>query len=151
MLDGFAFHPYPETSSTPPDVEHPNPRSTTIGLADVERLRACCARPSDGELPILYSELGVETRDPGREGAPLRGRRSRPSRSTRPTQADFYRRALELAACQEGVVGLLLFHSHDEPVLTGFQSGVYYVDGTPKTSLRPVREAIEAAQDGCVR
>ena len=65
------------------------------------------------------------------------------------TQADFYRRALELASCQEGVVGLLLFHSHDEPALTGFQSGVYDVDGTPKASLPPVRAAIEAARDGC--
>jgi hypothetical protein len=65
------------------------------------------------------------------------------------TQADYYRRALELAACQEGVAGILLFHSHDEPVLAGFQSGVYYVDGTPKASLEPVRRAIRAAEDGC--
>ena len=59
------------------------------------------------------------------------------------TQADFYRRAIELAACQENVAGLLLFHSHDEPALTGFQSGVYYVDGTKKESFDPVREALE--------
>jgi hypothetical protein len=45
------------------------------------------------------------------------------------------------------VAGLLLFHSHDEPNLTGFQSGEYYVDGTPKASLEPVRQAIEKA--GC--
>ena len=45
------------------------------------------------------------------------------------------------------MAGLLLFHSHDEPALTGFQSGVYYVDGTPKESLEPVREAIRSA--GC--
>ena len=57
------------------------------------------------------------------------------------TQADYYRRAIELAACQANVVGLLLFHSHDEPALRGFQSGVYYADGTPKRSLTPVREA----------
>ena len=50
---------------------------------------------------------------------------------------------MELAACQENVAGLLLFHSHDEPVLTGFQSGVYYVDGTAKSSLEPVRDAAE--------
>ena len=41
------------------------------------------------------------------------------------------------------VAGLLLFHSHDEPALTGFQSGVYYVDGTAKSSLEPVRDAAE--------
>ena len=59
------------------------------------------------------------------------------------TQADFYRRAMELAACQQNVAGLLLFHSHDEPAVTGFQSGVYYVDGTAKSSLEPVRGAAE--------
>ena len=63
------------------------------------------------------------------------------------TQADYYRRAIELASCQKDVVGLLLFHSHDERALTGFQSGVYYVDGTPKASLEPVRKAIQDA--GC--
>jgi len=63
------------------------------------------------------------------------------------TQADYYRRAIKLASCQEDVVGLLLFHSHDERALTGFQSGVYYVDGTPKSSLEPVRRAIQDA--GC--
>jgi hypothetical protein len=61
------------------------------------------------------------------------------------TQAEYYRHAIELASCQENVAGLLLFHSHDEPALTGFQSGVYYVDGTPKASLEPVGEAILAA------
>jgi hypothetical protein len=59
------------------------------------------------------------------------------------TQADYYRRAIALAACQENVAGLLLFHSHDEPSLSGFQSGVYYVDGTEKSSFEPVREAAE--------
>jgi hypothetical protein len=63
-----------------------------------------------------------------------------------PTQADYYRRAIELAACQENVAALLLFHSQDEPALSGFQSGVHYADGMPKTSLEPVREAIERAR-----
>lgn len=150
VLDGFAFHPYPETSSTPPDLEHPNPRSRTIGLADVDRLRSLLRDAFGRELPILYSELGVETAIPARKARLYEG--TEPAQPVdEATQADFYRRALELAACQEGVVGLLLFHSHDEPFLTGFQSGVYYVDGSPKQSLPAVRDAIEAARSGCVR
>ncbi len=148
LMDGFAFHPYPESSSTPPDVAHPNPRSKTIGLADVERLRAAVREAFGGELPILYSELGVETEIPASKQALYEGEEVA-SPVDEATQADFYRRALELASCQEGVAGMLLFHSHDEPALTGFQSGVYYVDGTPKSSLRPVRAAIGAARDGC--
>jgi len=150
VLDGFAYHPYPETSSTPPDLEHPNPRSRTIGLADVARLKELLREAFGRELPILYSELGVETVIP-----PEKARLYRDAEPAQPagerTQADFYRQALELAACQEGVVGMLLFHSHDEPSLIGFQSGVYYVDGTPKSSLPAVRKAILAARAGCVR
>jgi len=150
VLDGFAYHPYPETSSTPPDLEHPNPRSRTIGLADIARLQQLLREPFGRELPILYSELGVETVIP-----PGKARLYRDAEPAQPvgerTQAEFYRRALELAACQEGVVGMLLFHSHDEPSLIGFQSGVYYVDGTPKSSLPVVRKAILAARAGCVR
>ena len=147
-MDGFAFHPYPESSATPPDRPNPNPRSKTMGLADVDRLQAELRDAFGAELPVLYSELGVESRIPeAKRGLYTGVEVAQPVDEA--TQADFYRRALELAACQPGVVGLLLFHSHDEPALTGFQSGVYYVDGTPKASLAPVREAIRAARDGC--
>ena len=147
-MDGFAFHPYPESSTTPPDLPHPNPRSKTIGLADVDRLQAELLGAFGTDLPLLYSELGVETRIPEAKSKLYTGAEvASPVDET--TQAEFYRRALELAACQEGVVGMLLFHSHDEPALTGFQSGVYYVDGTPKASLPAVRDAIRAARDGC--
>jgi len=148
LMDGFAFHPYPASSSTPPDEPHPDPRSKTIGLADVDRLQDALREAFARDLPILYSELGVETEIPASK-RPLYEGEEVASAVDEETQADFYRRSLALAACQEGVVGLLLFHSHDEPVLTGFQSGVYYVDGTPKTSLPPVRDAIAAARDGC--
>jgi hypothetical protein len=150
VLDGFAFHPYPDTASTPPDLEHPNPRSRTIGLADVGRLQALLREALGTDVPILYSELGVESAIPAAKAQLYEGEEFA-GPVDEATQADYYRRALELAACQEGVVGMLLFHSHDEPVLTGFQSGVYYADGTPKASLPPVRDAIEAAQKGCVR
>ncbi len=147
-LDGFAFHPYPETAATPPDLPHEDPSSKTIGLADVDRLRALLREAFGRPLPILYSELGVETAIPESKHRHYTGEEVVDA-VDEATQADFYRRALELASCQEGVVGLLLFHSHDEPSLVGFQSGVYYVDGTPKTSLPAVRKAILAARDGC--
>ena len=150
VLDGFAFHPYPETASTPPDVPHPNPRSRTLGLADIDRLRGLLREAFGDEVPVLYSELGIESAIPPAQAALYEG--TEPAQPVdEETQADFYRRALELAACQEGVVGLLVFHSHDEPALPGYQSGVYYVDGSPKSSLPAVREAIEAARAGCIR
>ncbi|MBA3788719.1 MAG: hypothetical protein H0X21_08510 [Actinobacteria bacterium] len=146
VLDGFAFHPYPAASNIPPD--RPHPGSRTIGLADHERLRRLLREAFDRDLPILYSEFGVETAIPAGKARLYEG--AEPGEPVdEATQADFYRRALELAACQEGVVGMLLFHSHDEPFLTGFQSGVYYVDGARKASFEPVRDAILHARRGC--
>jgi hypothetical protein len=145
-LDGFAFHPYPASSSIPPD-RPTDPASTAIQMADYEeKLAPLLAEAFGRELPVLYSELGVETAIPPAKAGLYQG--EEPGMPVdEATQADFYRRAIALAACQENVAGLLLFHSHDEPALTGFQSGVYYVDGTPKASLEPVRAAIRGA--GC--
>ena len=139
-LDGFAYHPYPASSSEPPD-EPTHPDATSILMADYEeKLRPLLDEALGPGLPVLYSELGVETAIPA-EKAPLYEGEEPGRPVDEATQADYYRRAIELAACQANVVGLLLFHSHDEPALRGFQSGVYYADGTPKRSLTPVREA----------
>ena len=142
-LDGFAYHPYPASSSVPPD-RPTDPASTSILMADYEeKLRPLLDEAFGPGLPVLYSELGVETLIPASKRAPYEGEEVGDPVDEQ-TQADFYRRAIELAACQDGVEGLLLFHSHDEPSLVGFQSGVHYVDGTPKASLDPVRETIES-------
>jgi len=145
-MDGFAFHPYPASSSVPPD-RPTDPKSSSILMGDYEEKLLPALRAAFGrDLPVLYSELGVETAIPPAKSPAYQG--EEPGRPVdEATQADYYRRAIELAACQKGVAGLLLFHSHDEPALTGFQSGVYYADGTPKASLEPVREAIRNA--GC--
>jgi hypothetical protein len=146
-LDGLAFHPYPQSSAVPPDQANPA-GGKAIGLAEHERLRELLRGAFGSDLPILYAELGVETQVPDAKRHLYEG--NEPAQPVdEQTQADYYRRALELAACQEGVEGILLFHSHDEPVLAGFQSGVYYIDGTPKASLEAVRTAVRAAADGC--
>jgi len=141
-LDGFAFHPYPASSDEPPD-EPTDPDSKSILMADYEeKLRPLLDEAFGPGLPVLYSELGVETAIPPAKTALYEG--EEPGRPVdEATQADYYRRAIQLAGCQDNVAGILLFHSHDEPALSGFQSGVYYVDGTEKSSLEPVREAAE--------
>jgi hypothetical protein len=146
-LDGFAFHPYPESSSIPPD-RPTDAESTSILLADYEeKLRPLLDKAFGPGLPVLYSELGVETAIPPGKASLYEG--SEPARPVDESmQADFYRRAIALAACQPGVAGILLFHSQDEPALSGFQSGVYYADGTPKSSLAAVREAAERTMCG---
>ena len=62
------------------------------------------------------------------------------------TQADSYKQAIALASCQPSVKGIFFFHGFDETQLKGWQSGVYYADGTPKSSLPAVRAAALAAR-----
>ena len=142
-MDGFAYHPYPVSSSIPPD-RPTDPKSTSILMADYEeKLRPLLDEAFGPGVPVLYSELGVETRIPAAKASLYEGEEVADA-VDEATQADYYERAIKLAACQENVEGLLLFHSHDEPALAGFQSGVYYVDATRKSSFEPVRDAAES-------
>ena len=155
-MDGLAFHPYADSSGQSPDTPHPS--STTIGLADYDRLIRTLGTAFDGtaqagsSLPVLYDEFGVESRIPAGKATALHGRgagddeaggRDHAGRSTT-------RRALQLAFCQPNVTGILLFHSQDEPALASWQSGVYYADGTPKSSLYAVRDALARARGGSI-
>ena len=155
VMDAFAFHPYGDRSDIPPSFEHPN--STAIGIADYGKLVALLGQAFDGTaqrgstLPILYDEYGVETILPAAKTGLYNG--TEPA-SVHPvdetTQASFYREALELTFCQPTVMGLLFFHIVDEPAMPTWQSGLYYADGTPKTSLSPVRAAVVDTHGGVV-
>jgi hypothetical protein len=144
IMDAFAFHPYPENSATGPNFPHPN--STSIGLADYAKLVGLLGAAFDGTaqkgstLPILYDEFGIETTIPASKASLYTG--TEPS-TTKPVdetmQAEMYREAMQMTFCQPTALGILLFHIQDEAALSGWQSGLYYVDGTPKTSLYPVR------------
>jgi len=155
IMDGLAFHPYADSSGQAPGTPHP--RSTTIGLGDYGRLIDTLAAAFDGTaqsgstLPILYDEFGVESKIPTGKAKLYTG--VEPT-TTRPvdeiTQGQFYGQALQLAFCHPNVVGILLFHSQDEPALASWQSGVYYADGSPKTSLYAVRDALARARGGSI-
>ena len=74
--------------------------------------------------------------------------------TTRPVdelaQAAAYAQAMKLAYCQSNVAGILLFHARDETGLSGWQSGLYYPDGTPKSSLGVVRDTMDAIASGAL-
>jgi hypothetical protein len=153
IMDAFAFHPYPETSATGPALAHPN--GTSIGVADYAKLVSLLGAAFDGTaqrgstLPILYDEFGIETQVPGAKAPLYVG--TEPT-TTKPvdeaTQAQMYTRVMQMTFCQPTVLGLLLFHVQDEPVMSAWQSGEFYVDGSPKASLVPVREAARSVHRG---
>jgi hypothetical protein len=151
IMDGFAFHPYEDNSSVAPDAGvHPN--TTTIALADYSKLVDLLGQAfGDYALPIWYDEFGVESQLPAAEQALYTG--AEPT-TTKPvdeaTQAEYYTQAVQLAFCQPNVRGLFLFHTLDETDLTAWQSGLYYADGTPKSSLLPVKHALDESRRGVV-
>jgi hypothetical protein len=151
MMDGFAFHPYGENSSTPPTVEHP--RSKSIGLADYDKLVLLLGTAFNGtaqkgsKLPILYDEYGVDSQIPVDKREFYEGRElSRPVSET--TQATYYRQALQMAACQPTVRGFLIFHVTDETNYDRWQSGLYFPDGTPKSSRTVVKQTMNEIRTG---
>ena len=149
VMDGFAFHPYGINSSAAVDL--PPADSDHLALIDQDKLVRLLGRAFDGTsqigsgLPILYDEYGIEAVPPAEKASLYTGNEPR---TTRPVgelaQANAYAQALRLAYCQSNVAGVLLFHAIDEPGRLGWQSGVYYPDGTPKASLGLVRETMDA-------
>ncbi len=155
VMDGFAIHPYPDNSSQSPDFPHP--RSTSIGLADYGKLVGLLGQAFDGtaqpgsSLPILYDEFGIESTVPEGKRSLYSG--TEPA-TTKPVderqQAASYDLGLRLAFCQPTVAGILLFHSQDEKALLSWQSGVYYADGTPKSSFWAVRDSLSRVRGGSI-
>ena len=150
LMDAFAFHPYMEASRDSPGAPHPD--NTTITIADYPKLvrLLAAAFPDGARLPVYYTEFGVQTPVPGPKRRFYSDLASSASSDTVPyaTQAAYYRRALELAYCQPTVRGLFVFHTFDEPSLDGWQSGLYFADGTPKPSLAPFRRAVADLRAG---
>jgi len=153
IMDGFAFHPYGENSSTPPVRAHTS--GTSLGLADYQKLVDLLGKAFNGtaqkgsKLPILYDEYGVDTQIPMPKRTFYSG--TEPA-TTKPVseavQAAYYDEALREAACQPTVRGFLIFHVTDETDFNRWQSGVYYADGTPKSSRGLVKASMTAIRNG---
>ena len=155
IMDGLAHHPYPDNSSQSPDFQHP--LNAIIALADYDKLIAVLTEAFDGTaqpgstVPILYDEFGIESQIPEGKAGLYTGVEPK---TTRPVpedvQARSYERGLELAFCQPNVVAMLFFHTQDEVNLNRWQSGVYYADGAPKSSLPFVRDALDRTRGGSI-
>ena len=154
IMDAFDMHAYEDNSSLPPSFQHP--KTSTIAIADYDKLTAALAgfdgtAQPGSTLPIVYGEFGVESQIPAAKASLYTG--TEPA-TTKPvdeaTQAQYYHDALAIAFCQPTVKAFFLFHAFDESTLPAWQSGVYYADGTPKTSLPIVRKAIRDVTGGVI-
>ena len=142
IMDAVSVHVYGESSSVPPSFAHPH--STSIGIADYAKLVKLLGESFDGtaqagsSLPIVWGEYGVETTVPPEKRSLYTGDEVVKTVDAA-TQAEYYRQAIDLTRREPGVSMLFIFHVFDEPRLEGLQSGVRYVDGSPKLSLQAVQ------------
>jgi hypothetical protein len=155
LMDVLAIHPYADNSSVPPTLAHP--LTTTIGVADYDKLVGLLGEAFDGTaqpgstLPILYGEFGVESRIPAQQPALYTGTEPATTKPvTESVQASYYEQALAMSFCQPNVTGMLILHSVDERALDRWQSGVYYADGTAKSSFPRVRKALNRTTGGSI-
>ena len=155
-MDAFAFHPYLLPSRVPPTFRYSNPRNTTIALSDYDKLTRALSTAFNGTaqlgsaLPIVYDEFGYQSTIPAEKRSAYTNLSSPTAADAipEPLQATYYRAAFAIAQCQPNVTGMLIFHVTDERNANAWQSGVYYADDTPKSSLEGVRDAALAAREG---
>src|SRR3954468_19388871 len=150
IMDVWDEHVYADTSALPPSMPH---SGTTIAEGDYAKLVALLGKAFDGTaqrgstLPIFYGEYGVETAIPAGEASRYSGSENQVTVDD-PTQGRYYAEAFRLALCQPNVVGIMVFHVVDESALGAWQSGPFYADGAPKSSVPAIRAAALAARGG---
>ena len=153
IMDVFALHPYQTRSSIPPGEPH---TGTSLGFGDYDKLVDLLGEAFDGtaqpgsDLSIAYTEYGVQSEIPESAQEPYTNLQSPLAGDavSEATQAEYYRQAFQLAVCQPTVVAVYIFHLFDEADLSRWQSGPYYADAKPKTSLPAIRDAAWAAREG---
>jgi hypothetical protein len=155
VMDAFVQHVYADNSSQSPATGHPN--TTSIGVADYAKLVSLLGGAFDGtaqrgsDLPVLYGEFGVESDIPAAKAALYTGTELTTTKPvSESVQADYYQQALALAFCEPTVEGMLLFLSRDERARAAWQSGIEYVDGTPKSSQPRVTRALDRTAGGSI-
>jgi hypothetical protein len=150
LMDIFDEHVYADSSALPPSMPH---TGTTIAEGDYARLVALLGKAFDGtaqrgsKLPIFYGEYGVETAVPADKAHLYTGSETQKT-VDEATQARYYAEAFRLALCQPNVIGIMVFHVVDETSLGAWQSGPFYPDGTPKSSVPAIHTAALAARSG---
>jgi hypothetical protein len=153
IMDVFALHPYQTRSAIPPGQPH---TGTSLGFGDYDKLVALLGGAFDGtaqpgsKLPIAYTEFGVQSLIPDSELGSYTNTDSPLGKDavSEATQAEYYKQAFELAACQPNVIAVYIFHLFDEADLNRWQSGPYYTDTKPKSSLDAIASAAKKARDG---
>ena len=153
IMDVFALHPYQTRSSIPPrSAAHRNlPRYRRLRQARPTAWRSLRRHGPRGlEAPGRVHGVRRPVDHPAERAGPVHepAVAARQGRRPEDTQADYYRQAFELAACQPTVTAVYIFHLFDEADLNRWQSGPYYTDTKAKSSLDAISKAAKKAREG---
>jgi hypothetical protein len=173
IFDTFGYIPHATDSAERPWTKHPGASAISLGDYDalMEALTAAFRGtgqpiPGQGTTKIWYLAQGYQTSPDTSKASLYTGSETDASpvpawsaqeasdQRTGPglDQAMQLADAITLAACQPNVGAYFNFHLIDESNLAGWQSGIYWVDGTPKAayqSLHTVAAQVSAGTIDC--
>jgi hypothetical protein len=165
LMDGLDFHPYPIPQSLPFATGYAG--TTSASVANLPRIYqafydgfAGSAQPTIGQqagggLPVSLNEVGIQTDSTGRPGyvgaetAANAAGGVLGATATEGFQASWYQQMLQLVSCDPNVRLVNIYHLLDEAALSGWQSGLYYVDRTAKQSAMTVHDWIASTGGAC--
>jgi hypothetical protein len=152
LMDGFSFHPYPVKATDPLRKSYVWPNA---GFADLDRVKQALWDAFDGTaqpttmngLKLYLDEVGWQV---GTQSLPgYTGRENVPV-TDESTQAAVYAQLVRAAACDTDIAQVNFFGFYDDSRRSGFQAGLYHVDGTPRPSATAVQQAVsETTLTGC--
>jgi hypothetical protein len=165
LMDGLDFHPYPIPQSLPFATGYANTTSATV--SNLPRIyqafydgfngtpQPTIGQQPGGGLPLSLNEVGIQTDStghPGYVGTETAGDAAGGvvgATATEAYQASWYAQMLALVACDPNVRVVDIYHLLDEASLAGWQSGLYYLDHTPKQSAATVHDWIATTGGAC--
>jgi hypothetical protein len=142
-VTGFAHHPYAQGGSRAPTFR--GKRATEITIASARRLTRILDRAArrgriPARLPVHFTEYGVQTDPPDLTlGVPL-GR-----------QATYLNQADWIAYRNRRVHTVAQYKLADDPVVSGFQSGLRFSDGRAKPAYAAYRIPLWVTPKGAGR
>jgi FG-GAP-like repeat/FG-GAP repeat len=166
LMDGLDFHPYPIPQSLPFATGYAG--TTSASVANLPRIYQAfydgfngSAQPTIGQqagggLPLSLNEVGIQTDSTGRPGyggtetAANAAGGVLGATATEAYQGAWYLQMLQLVSCDPNVRQVAIYHLIDESSLAGWQSGLYYVDRTPKQSAATVHDWIASTGGSCL-
>ncbi len=168
LMDGLDFHPYPVPQSLRFKTGYPNLNDASV--SNLPRIyqafydgfngspQRTIGQQRGGGLPVSLNEMGIQTDatgQPGYSGVEVSANAAGGmvgADASQAYQATYYTETLNLLACDPNVRLVNIFHLVDEPLLAGWQSGLYWVGTTapvPKESAGAVRSWITATGGAC--